>query len=152
MDNTLRKYGCLTHITSFVHYIAAEHDQPVRKNMIGCITNVIDALKNLGDAMVEYIETGENILNPQIRTNQTEWPGIPAIRHEQERESTTLLNILTSATFFSGVTATTLQISLGAPATSSVQAVNACWYSSLVLSIGAALNTVISMAWSQTRS
>lgn len=107
----------------------------LKETVIGYSKNVTIATKKLGEAVEHYIETG-----------------IPAIGHEQQRESTTLLNILSSATFFSGVTATTLQMSMGTPATSSIEAVNACWYCSLVFSIGAALNSVISMAWSQTRS
>jgi hypothetical protein len=70
---------------------------------------------------------------------------MPAIRYEQKRDYDSVLNMSTMATFFSAVTATTLQTSLsssqaGTPLSSIV---DTFWFCSLVLSIGAALNSLL---------
>ncbi|KIJ40611.1 hypothetical protein M422DRAFT_256583 [Sphaerobolus stellatus SS14] len=75
--------------------------------------------------------------------------GIPTIRHGQKRSTENLLNISTGATFFSAVTATMIQISYTSEGRL-ITIVNTFWYISLVLSIGAALNSLISMTWRQS--
>jgi WD repeat-containing protein 26 len=73
--------------------------------------------------------------------------GVPSIRYEQKRDSEYELNISTMATFFSAVTATTLQGALSSrPATTIHSIVNTFWFCSLVLSIGAALNSLLKRA------
>ena len=73
--------------------------------------------------------------------------GIPSIRYEQKRDSEYDLNISTMATFFSAVTATTLQGALSSrPSTTIHSIVNTFWFCSLVLSIGAALNSLLKRA------
>ncbi|KAF9466881.1 hypothetical protein BDZ94DRAFT_1250014 [Collybia nuda] len=76
--------------------------------------------------------------------------GMPAIRYEQKRNSDILLMLSTGATFFSAVTATMLQVSYGVPFHPVIAIVNTFWYCSLVLSIGAALNSLLAMVWKQT--
>ncbi|KAF5348541.1 hypothetical protein D9756_009587 [Leucocoprinus leucothites] len=79
--------------------------------------------------------------------------GVSAISHEQERSSQSLTNILTVATFFSGVTAGTLGMSIGTDSGGFlVQISSMLWYASLVFSVGAALNSLLAMAWKETRS
>ena len=62
--------------------------------------------------------------------------GIPAIQLGQERGAQDLLKLSTIATFFSSVTATTLQLSFNDTNGAAANAVNAFWFTSLVLSIG----------------
>jgi hypothetical protein len=68
---------------------------------------------------------------------------MPAIRYEQKRDYDSVLNMSTMATFFSAVTATTLQTSLSSSQTPLSSIVDTFWFCSLVLSIGAALNSLL---------
>lgn len=80
-------------------------------------------------------------------------PGVSAISHEQERSSATLTNILGVATFFSGVTGGTLSMSLGfAEQSPSIRVSTMLWFGSLAFSVGAALNSLLAMAWNQTKA
>lgn len=79
--------------------------------------------------------------------------GIPAIRYEQKRASEKYITMSTVATLFSGVTASTLQISVGADGeTHSMRYVNILWICALVFSVGATLNSLLAMAWQQART
>ncbi|CAE6417437.1 unnamed protein product [Rhizoctonia solani] len=66
--------------------------------------------------------------------------GVPAIRYSQQRMATSLQNLSTVATFFSGVTATTLQFSFEVHGSFLSDLVNALWITSLVFSIASAIN------------
>jgi hypothetical protein len=71
------------------------------------------------------------------------------IRFAQKHGATNLLNLSTVATFFSAVTATTMQFSyqiLGSPLS---DAVNCFWFASLVFSIAAAVNSLLGLTWKQ---
>jgi hypothetical protein len=76
--------------------------------------------------------------------------GLPAIQYEQRRDSEGVMNLATVATFFSAVTATVLQISIPQRMTPTLSCVNTFWFCSLVLSIGAALNSLLAVAWRRT--
>lgn len=59
----------------------------------------------------------------------------------------------TVATLFSGVTASTLQMSVSTDDESlSMFVVNVLWLCALVFSVGATLNSLLSMAWRQSRA
>ena len=60
-----------------------------------------------------------------------------------------MVNLLTLSTFFSAVTATTLQFSFGQTGTPLADLVNAFWLTSLVLSVGAAVNGLLTLSWKQ---
>lgn len=76
---------------------------------------------------------------------------MPVLQFEQKRDADTMLTMSTVATFFSAVTATTLQTSFGVQIQSSIlPIVNTLWFCSLVLSIGAALNSLVVVTWKQT--
>ena len=91
--------------------------------------------------------------------------GVPTIRFAQKHGATNLLNLSTVATFFSAVTATTLQFSysnthnpLAGTFSQPIQdsqlsvypdAVNSFWFSSLVFSIAAAVNSLLGLTWKQ---
>ncbi|KAH7913231.1 hypothetical protein BJ138DRAFT_1223683 [Hygrophoropsis aurantiaca] len=75
--------------------------------------------------------------------------GVPTIRFAQQHAASNLLNLSTVATFFSAVTATTLQFSYAQTGTVLSDAVNAFWFSSLVFSIAAAVNSLLGLTWKQ---
>jgi hypothetical protein len=76
--------------------------------------------------------------------------GVPTIRFAQKHGAMNLLNLSTVATFFSAVTATTLQFSFQLPRNNSVAVVvNSFWFASLVFSIAAAVNSLLGLTWKQ---
>ncbi|KAH0836509.1 hypothetical protein J3R83DRAFT_8147 [Lanmaoa asiatica] len=75
--------------------------------------------------------------------------GVPTIRFHQQHAASNLLNLSTVATFFSAVTATTLQFSYSATGNVLADSVNAFWFSSLVFSIAAAVNSLLGLTWKQ---
>ncbi|KAJ7359084.1 WD40 repeat-like protein [Mycena albidolilacea] len=75
--------------------------------------------------------------------------GVPTIRFGQKHKTDNLLNLSTVATFFSAVTATTLQFSFNLVGTPIRDAVNSFWFASLVFSIAAAVNSLLGLTWKQ---
>ncbi|KAH7929049.1 WD40 repeat-like protein [Leucogyrophana mollusca] len=75
--------------------------------------------------------------------------GVPTIRFAQQHAASNLLNLSTVSTFFSAVTATTLQFSYAQTGDLLSDAVNAFWFSSLVFSIAAAVNSLLGLTWKQ---
>ncbi|KAF8146964.1 hypothetical protein K438DRAFT_1944325 [Mycena galopus ATCC 62051] len=75
--------------------------------------------------------------------------GVPTIRFGQRHKTDNLLNLSTVATFFSAVTATTLQFSFNILGTPLRDAVNCFWFASLVFSIAAAVNSLLGLTWKQ---
>ncbi|KAJ6595621.1 WD40 repeat-like protein [Mycena vulgaris] len=75
--------------------------------------------------------------------------GVPTIRFGQKHKTDNLLNLSTVATFFSAVTATTLQFSFNLTTSSLQDAVNSFWFASLVFSIAAAVNSLLGLTWKQ---
>jgi hypothetical protein len=73
--------------------------------------------------------------------------GLRTIRSAQEHDAGNLFNISTIATFFSGVTATTLQMSYMADGSMLEQTVNTFYFASLIFSVAAAINSVLGLAW-----
>lgn len=74
---------------------------------------------------------------------------MPTIRFAQKHGATNLLNLSTVATFFSAVTATTMQFSYALERTPIADTVNSFWFASLVFSIGAAVNSLLGLTWKQ---
>lgn len=60
-----------------------------------------------------------------------------------------LLNLSTVATFFSAVTATTMQFSYELGRDKLSDAVNCFWFASLVFSIAASVNSLLGLTWKQ---
>ncbi|KAJ7598511.1 quinon protein alcohol dehydrogenase-like superfamily [Mycena floridula] len=75
--------------------------------------------------------------------------GVPAIHFAQRHGSSNLQNLSTVATFFSAVTATTLQFSYQLDHSGISVAVNCFWFASLVFSIAAAVNGLLGLTWKQ---
>ncbi|GJE97468.1 WD40 repeat domain-containing protein [Phanerochaete sordida] len=75
--------------------------------------------------------------------------GVPTIRFAQKHAAANLLNLSTVATFFSAVTATTMQFSFDQVDGPLQNSVNGFWFTSLVFSIGAAVNSLLGLTWKQ---
>ncbi|KAF8648232.1 hypothetical protein AX16_006314 [Volvariella volvacea WC 439] len=75
--------------------------------------------------------------------------GVPIIRFAQKHGASNLLNLSTVATFFSAVTATTLQFSFELERSPAADSVNCLWFASLVFSIAAAVNSLLGLTWKQ---
>ncbi|CAL1699128.1 unnamed protein product [Somion occarium] len=75
--------------------------------------------------------------------------GVPTIRFAQKHAAANLLNLSTVATFFSAVTATTMQFSFDQTGNPLADSVNGFWFTSLVFSIGAAVNSLLGLTWKQ---
>ncbi|KAG8732880.1 hypothetical protein FRC10_000546 [Ceratobasidium sp. 414] len=67
--------------------------------------------------------------------------GVPTIRHAQNHTANGLQYLSTVATFFSGVTATTIQYSFNVIGNTRADLVNALWIISLIFSIASAINS-----------
>ena len=70
------------------------------------------------------------------------------LAEEKERETSRYVNITTIATFFSSVTATTLQMSISITNQSAVwDVVNFFWFTSLVFSVSSGVSSLLGMTW-----
>ncbi|KAH9996706.1 WD40-repeat-containing domain protein [Russula compacta] len=100
-------------------------------------------LHDLVSEIGEHIESITSSLSVFIEI------GVPTIRFAQEHGASNLLNLSTVATFFSAVTASTLQYSFDSHGTPLEDAVNAFWFTSMVFSIAAAVNSLLGLTWKQ---
>ncbi|KAF8637933.1 hypothetical protein AX17_002554 [Amanita inopinata Kibby_2008] len=100
-------------------------------------------MHDLSTEMGDHIEAITSTLNIFIDI------GVPSIRFAQRHGAENLLNLSTVATFFSAVTATTLQYSITYKDNGVADATNLLWFSSLVFSIAAAVNSLVGLTWKQ---
>ncbi|KAG2052733.1 WD40 repeat-like protein [Suillus hirtellus] len=94
-------------------------------------------------------EIGEHIDIITVNLSMFIEIGVPTIRFAQQHAASNLLNLSTVATFFSVVTASTLQFSYQLTDGVLETSVNAFWFSSLVFSIAAAVNSLLGLTWKQ---
>ncbi|KAG2032999.1 WD40-repeat-containing domain protein [Suillus americanus] len=94
-------------------------------------------------------EIGEHVDNITVNLSMFIEIGVPTIRFAQHHAASNLLNLSTVATFFSVVTATTLQFSYRLTDGALATCVNALWFSSLVFSIAASVNSLLGLTWKQ---
>lgn len=90
---------------------------------------------------------GESSEDVAIELNSFADTGIQAIRSVQNQAASNFLTLSTLGTFFSAVTATTLQNSFGDANTTLQVTVNSFWFCSLVFSIASVLNSLLSYMW-----
>ncbi|PFH49908.1 hypothetical protein AMATHDRAFT_146529 [Amanita thiersii Skay4041] len=100
-------------------------------------------LHDLSSDLGEHIQTITSTLSIFIDV------GVPSIRFAQRHGAENLLNLSTVATFFSAVTATTLQYSYQYKGDPVANATNTLWFASLVFSIAAAVNSLVGLTWKQ---
>ncbi|KAH9177768.1 WD40 repeat-like protein [Lactarius sanguifluus] len=105
----------------------------VQRYLHEIMTDVTEHLSSVSAALTMFIEVG-----------------IPTIRFAQQHVASNFLNLSTIATFFSAVTATTLQYSYQNVGTGTADAVNAFWFTSMVFSIAAAVNSLLGLTWRQS--
>ncbi|KAH8109977.1 hypothetical protein DFH11DRAFT_843665 [Phellopilus nigrolimitatus] len=73
--------------------------------------------------------------------------GVPIICSAQQYKSSRYLDMMTIATFLSGVSASMLQVSVNDSTNATGIAANTFFFSSLVFSIGSAVNSLLVMTW-----
>ncbi|KAH7099722.1 WD40 repeat-like protein [Auriculariales sp. MPI-PUGE-AT-0066] len=95
-------------------------------------TEIGEHLENITGALIVFVEVG-----------------VPTIQLGQKHGARHVTNLSTVATFFSAVTATTIQFSFDRTERLLDNWVNALWYSSLVFSIASAVNSALGLAWQQ---
>ena len=100
-------------------------------------------LHDLTSEMADHLDTITSSLSMFLEI------GIPTIRFAQKHSAQNLLNLTTVATFFSAVTATTLQFSFDQVGDPLADAVNSFWFLSLVFSIASAVNSLLGLTWKQ---
>ncbi|KAI0250714.1 WD40-repeat-containing domain protein [Lactifluus subvellereus] len=100
-------------------------------------------LHDLVSEIGEHIESITSSLSVFIEI------GVPTIRFAQKHGATNLLNLSTVATFFSAVTATTMQFTFDRHGTPLEDAVNGFWFTSMVFSIAASVNSLLGLTWKQ---
>jgi len=95
-------------------------------------------------------EIGDHIQSITAALDRFTEMSVPSIVQQvQQRTAANLVNLSTVATFFSAITATTLQFSYGETDTPIKITVNALWFSSLILSIAAAVSSLMGLTWKQ---
>ncbi|KAG8757024.1 hypothetical protein FRC11_004834 [Ceratobasidium sp. 423] len=116
--------SCLREFEGQLKYVAVAH-------------YINDLTKDLGVHMESMMDS----LNTLIDV------GVPTIHFSQKHTAAGLQNLSVLATFFSGMTVTTLQISFEAYDGASRNLLNGLWISSLVFSITSAINSQLVYHW-----
>lgn len=112
------------------------------------LPNVGHYCDRLIDGADFLVQTGEPIGNNVLGHCLSQLTAIPTIRKAQQVTAQRYLTMSSIATFFSSVTASMLQVSLGQ---GSNEAVNVLWFSSLVLSIASAIYSLLGATWHQSK-
>ena len=101
-------------------------------------SDIGEHITSITSALSLFIEVGKSLTSRDVKSRHPlPWClGVPAIRFGQDGATGNLLNLSTTATFFSSVTATSLQFSYNNTTGPAANAVNAFWFTSLVFSIG----------------
>ncbi|KAJ6451706.1 hypothetical protein C8R47DRAFT_998354, partial [Mycena vitilis] len=94
-------------------------------------TEMGEHIDSISSTLVLFSEVGQSCFPPQRRLICSQ------------------LNLSTVATFFSAVTATTLQFSISLTGSALRDSVNCFWFASLVFSIAAAVNSLLGLTWKQ---
>jgi len=136
-----RYVDCRAGFTRFVLIIApGQFKYPaVQRYLHDLSSDLGEHIENITSALSLFIEVGKFSYFVSVRNLGQPYSnvsGVPTIRFSQKHGAHSLLNLSTIATFFSSVTATSLQFSFGDTGSPAANAVNAFWFTSLVFSIG----------------
>ena len=108
------------------------------------MSEVVEELRSFGErGMLRYAKL--RLRQYMTRTLLIALPTFLA--DEKERATTRYVNITTIATFFSSVTATTLQMSISITHSTLWNAVNFFWFISLVFSVSSGVSSLLGMTW-----
>ncbi|KAJ6576423.1 hypothetical protein DFH09DRAFT_1149298 [Mycena vulgaris] len=126
--------------------VALEQHLLVWLNILGSYENSPEFIRCIRELLSDTISELNRVTQRLADFTTT---GVQEISFAQKHSTQILLNSATIATFFSAVTVTTIQYSF-AQVTSPLQiAVNTLWFSSLVLSVSSAINSLLAMTWRQ---
>ncbi|QRW04770.1 BRCA1 carboxy-terminus (BRCT) domain protein [Ceratobasidium sp. AG-Ba] len=153
--NAMRQFDDIRHAPCFTARQNAEANdiEKLPKYRASCLRDFQGQLKT--PAIAKYINDFTEDIGEHMDTMKDSLDTfLVAIRASQERTVTGLQNLSTVATFFSSVTATTIQISFSTHGSLLSDCVNALWMSSLVFSIASAIGAQLAYHWrtSQYRS
>lgn len=113
-----------------------------------------DFLEQMNPLLSTFLDTGEFYTNIIIYRaafiSNISYKGVPMITTTQQNQASTYLIMTTIATFFSGVTATTLQFTFNQTTAAIDNIVNALLFSSLIFSIASAVNSLLIMSWKRS--
>lgn len=120
-----------------------------RKRIQRLLTEWVErAIETLIELIHNFQDRGEYAPAIYIRSHSHPRPsGIPLIRSVQNYKTERNLDMTTIATFLSGVTASMIQVTASATNTATGVAANTFFFSSLVFSIGSAVNSLLVMSW-----
>ena len=115
------------------------------------MADIGERLENLTEDFIPvFIDIGKYRIGKLQSSAYNFITGIPTVRSSQKHSASVLENLSTIATLFSGVTATMLQFSWSPlQPTTLFAAVNVFWFTSLVFSISAAVNSLLGLTWTQ---
>ncbi|KLO19364.1 WD40 repeat-like protein [Schizopora paradoxa] len=124
----------------YVSYLLSRHkgrfgDIAIKKYTQDLLTG------RLGEPMEDVVASLVNFIDT----------GIQAIRSTQDQDATTSLTLTSLATFFSAVSATTLQYSFPNATTVLQVTVNTFWFCSLVFSIASVVNGLLAYMWKNAK-
>ncbi|KAK7033091.1 WD40 repeat-like protein [Favolaschia claudopus] len=129
------------------HYLVAlEQDLLVWLNIVGSYEYSPEFLRCVRELLYDTILELDNMTKRLADFIAT---GVQEISFAQKHSTQILWNSATIATFFSAVTVTTIQYSYMQTNHWLEVTVNSLWFSSLVLSVSSAINSVLSMTWRQ---
>ena len=113
----------------------------------GLLDNIVDESSTEAEEKEE--EAIETSVKPTETTDNTDKPAKQARKlvQEEERATTRYLVLTTIATFFSSITATTLQLSYQQPSSRLNSVVNLLWFMSLVFSVSSGVSSLLSMMY-----
>ena len=137
-----------------IHIHAGQFRHPsVQRYLHDLLSEIGEHVESITNSLSVFIEIGlswsATVFFSSEPTQTHLSAGVPTIRFAQEHGAANLLNLSTVATFFSAVTATTLQYTFESHSTPIEDAVNAFWFTSLVFSIAAAVNSLLGLTWKQ---
>ena len=122
-----------------------DHIDHLFKDLASCYKGFVEELTNVAEnGMMNHLNSAN------VCTDPTAERDIGSIRLTQDFSSQRSLNLTTIATFFSSVTATTLQITTNYSATKLVNAANALWFISLIFSTASAVYSLLTLTWYQS--
>lgn len=111
------------------------------------VPEVMQDIKRSMSTIINLHDKGEP--KPLLSTDYhlRTWTGYSHIQNSERNATSRYLTMTTIATFFSGITATTLQFSFMETNGVLDNMVNFFWFSSLVFSISSAINSLLGMTW-----
>lgn len=105
-------------------------------------------MKNVTTELRAFAEKGTRINCSQRSIILIRVTALPSfVTDEEERATNRYLTMTTIATFFSSVTATTLQFTYSQAGTTLGNTVNFFWFLSIVFSVASGINSLLGLTW-----